>query len=57
LQTIWPDLMKGEGGADLPAALAVSDINPELLSPGRHRLVEDLIQEIQSGFIDTGVAP
>ena len=57
LQTIWPDLMKGEGGADLPAGLAVSDINPELLSPGRQRLVEELIQELQSGFIDTGVAP
>jgi hypothetical protein len=57
LHTIWPDLMKGAGGVDLPAALAVSDINPELLSPGRQRLVEELIQELQSGFIDTGVAP
>ena len=57
LHTIWPDLMKGAGGADLPAALAISDINPELLSPGRQRLVEELNRELQSGFIDTGVAP
>lgn len=57
LQEIWPDLMNGVGGADLPAALSVSDINPELFSPGRQHLVEDLSQELQSGFIDTGVVP
>lgn len=57
VQTIWPDLINGKGGANLPAALAVSDINPDLLSPGRQRLVEELSRELQSGFIDTGVAP
>jgi hypothetical protein len=55
LQQVWPDLMSGNGGAELSPSLVVSDINPDLLTPGRQRLVDELIQNLQAGFIDTGV--
>ena len=55
IQAIWPDLIADQGGASLPALLTVTHINPDLFSPGRQRLVDNLIVELSSGFIDTGV--
>lgn len=55
LQKAWPDLIAGQGGLYLPANVTLTDINPDLLSPGRQRLVESLISELEAGFIDTGV--
>lgn len=55
LRKAWPDLIAGQGGLYLPANMSLTDINPDLLSPGRQRLVEDLISELEAGFIDTGV--
>lgn len=56
INTIWPDLIAGQGGASLSVPLGLSYINPELLSPGRQRLVENLISDLANGYIDTGVA-
>lgn len=56
VRNAWPDLIAGQGGADYPALLTVTEINPDLFSPGRQRLVEKLIDELTAGFIDTGVA-
>jgi hypothetical protein len=55
LQAVWPALITGQGGARLPAPLTVTHINPDLFSPGRQRLVDNLISELSDGFIDTGV--
>jgi hypothetical protein len=55
LHTAWPDLIADQGGAVLPAPLTVTNINPDLFSPGRQRLVEKLVNELSAGFIDTGV--
>jgi hypothetical protein len=55
LQTVWPDLIAGHGGTSHPLHLTVTHINPDLFSPGRQRLVDNLIAELSSGFIDTGV--
>jgi hypothetical protein len=57
VRNAWPDLIAGQGGAEYPARLTVTDINPDLFSPGRQRLVEKLIDELTAGFIDTGVGP
>lgn len=54
LQQAWPDLITGQSGAVYSAPLAVTHINPDLLSPGRQRLVDKMIAEISAGFIDTG---
>jgi hypothetical protein len=55
LRTAWPDLIAEQGGGGIVAPLSVTNINPELFSPGRQRLVEKLITEMSAGFIDTGV--
>ncbi len=55
VRNAWPDLIAGQGGAEYPTLLTVTEINPDLFSPGRQRLVEKLIDELTAGFIDTGV--
>jgi hypothetical protein len=51
----WPNLIAGQGGASHAAPLTITNINPDLFSPGRQQLVEKLISELSTGFIDTGV--
>ncbi len=55
LRTMWPDLISGQEGRSLAAPLSLTHINSELFSPGRQRLVDNLISELSDGFIDTGV--
>ena len=55
LRSTWPDLIAGQGGLKVPISITLTDVNQDLLSPGRQRLVENLISELESGFIDTGV--
>lgn len=57
VRQIWPDLLEGKGGGDLPMSLAVSNLNAELFSPGRQRLTMEMIQDLSNGVIDTGVKP
>ncbi len=55
LKAMWPELLAGNGGLSLPASLTIGDINPELFSSGRQRLVEEMVESIASGVIDTGI--
>lgn len=55
VRAAWPDLIAGQGGTRWPVSLTVTDVNPDLLSPGRQRLVDNLIADLTSGFIDTGL--
>jgi len=57
IQQIWPDLVNGNGGFKLPLTLKISQVNEDLFSPGRQRLVEQIRLDLQNGFIDTGVDP
>ena len=56
LRAMWPDLIAGKGGLSQPAAITITDINPDLLSAGRQLLVEKVIAQLASGAIDTGVS-
>jgi hypothetical protein len=53
LKAMWPDLLAGKGGLSLPASLTIGDIHAELFSPGRQRLVDELLSKLQAGYIDT----
>lgn len=55
LRQLWPNLLAGNGGADLSPSIQIGDVNADLLSQGRQRLVEELMENLQGGFIDTGV--
>jgi hypothetical protein len=54
IRRAWPDLLAGQGGRELPVSLSVNYINDELLTPGRLRLLEETIANLESGYIDPG---
>jgi hypothetical protein len=51
IQSAWPQLVSGQGGLAVQSPLGLSDIDPTLLSPGRQRLVEQMLLDLQSGFV------
>jgi hypothetical protein len=57
IQTIFPDLVAGQGGKVLPTPLFLADVNPDLLSEGKLRLVQEVLDGLQNGTIGTGVTP
>jgi hypothetical protein len=54
IQNAWPGLVSGQGGVTVQSPLGLSDIDPTLLSPGRQRLVEQTLNDLQAGLISTG---
>jgi hypothetical protein len=57
IRQIWPKLIRSQGGISQDASITLADINPNFLSPGRQRLVEQTLADLSAGFIDTGVNP
>ena len=55
LKALWPNLLDGSNGSSVQAVPEIGDLNPDLLSPGRQRLVNNLLNELVEGYIDTGV--
>jgi len=51
IQAAWPQLVSGQGGLAVQSPLGLSDIDPLLLSPGKQRLVEQMLQDLQDGFV------
>ncbi len=57
VQKAWPNLMAGQGGITVQSPLGLSEIDPSILSPGRQRLVEQTLSDLQAGLVTTGVNP
>lgn len=57
IQSVWPQLLAGQGGITVQSPLGLSDIDPSLLSPGKQRLVQQVLDDLQAGRINTGAAP
>ena len=53
----WPQLLNGETGIILPLPVQLADINPNLFSPGKQRLAEEILADLQAGLIGTGDVP
>ncbi|MEA3351998.1 MAG: hypothetical protein U9Q82_15430 [Chloroflexota bacterium] len=51
----WPDFVNGVDNQSVAIPLTLTDINPNLLSPGRQRLVDQTWSRIEAGFINLGV--
>jgi hypothetical protein len=51
IQSAWPQLTSGQGGLTVQSPLGLADIDPDLLSEGKQRLVEQTLQELQAGRI------
>ncbi|MCI0549992.1 MAG: hypothetical protein L0287_03480 [Anaerolineae bacterium] len=51
IQNAWPDLINGQGELTVQSPLGLADIDPSLLSPGKQRLVEQTLSDLQAGLI------
>jgi hypothetical protein len=57
INMLLPALLDGQGGQQIQLPVALSNVNADLLSPGRQRLVEEMLDDLAAGYIDTGVDP
>jgi len=57
VKNAWPQLLEGQGGFTAQSPLGLSDIDPTLLSPGKQRVVQDTLDALQKGLINTGATP
>ncbi len=57
IQSAWTQLAGGQGGITVQSPLGLSDVDPSLLTPGKLRLVEQTLNDLQAGLISTGVSP
>jgi hypothetical protein len=57
IQNAWPPLLAGQGGVTVQSPLGLSDVDPNLLSPGKQRLVQQVLDDLQAGRIDIGSTP
>ena len=51
IQTAWPQLLSGQGGITVQSPLGLSDIDPNFLTPGKQRLVQKMLDDLQAGLI------
>lgn len=57
LQQVWPEVVAGKGGATQPAKLSVDDVNPDILGPGKMRLVKNLMDLLDAGQVLPNTVP
>jgi hypothetical protein len=57
IEKAWPDLTAGKGGQNIQSPLGLADVDSNLLSPGKQRLVEQVLDDLLAGRIATGAAP
>ena len=51
IQNAWPQLVSGQGGVTVQSPLGLSDMDPTILTPGKQRLVEKTLSDLQAGLI------
>lgn len=57
IQRAWADLITGQTGISYPSPLTLTNINANLLTPGKQRLADQMLSDLLNNFVDTGVAP
>jgi hypothetical protein len=51
IRNAWPNLLAGQGGQTIYSPLAITDVNSDLLTPGRLRLANATLNGVLSGEI------
>jgi hypothetical protein len=51
IQNAWGSLISGQGGLTVQSPLGLGDVDPSLLSPGRFLKVEQMLRDLQAGFV------
>ena len=57
IESAWTDLVAGKGGVNVFSPLILTDISSEHLPPGKEQVAQDVLAQLQSGYILTGVNP
>lgn len=57
IQNVFTDLLAGRGGQAIPTPLYLTDVNSNLLTEGKLRLAQEVLDGLQNGTIGTGVNP
>ena len=53
IQSAWPQLIAGQGGITVQSPLGLSDVDPTILTPGKQLDVQEVLDELQAGRINT----
>ncbi|NOH00796.1 MAG: hypothetical protein HND47_01845 [Chloroflexi bacterium] len=53
IQTSWPSLIAGQGGVNVQSPLGLADVDPDILTPGKLRLVQETLDGLLAGRILT----
>ena len=57
LVDLWPELMIGPVNVQVPAPIALIDMEAGLVSEGRIRLVEEMLADLEAGLISPRTTP
>jgi hypothetical protein len=57
IQNAWPQLIGGQGGITVQSPIGITDVDSDLLSPGKQRLVEQTLTDLQAGRININNVP
>ncbi len=57
LAQIWPDLVSGRAGVQVPASVRLVDVQSERVSNARLRLFDEVLADLQSGMISPVTVP
>ena len=52
IQNAWSQLVAGQGGVTVQSPLGLSDVDPNLLSPGKQKDAQDMLDKLQQGLIN-----
>jgi hypothetical protein len=53
----WPLYTTDFGNNSFSVPLQIVDVNPDLLSPGKQRLLQATLDDVLNGYIDLGISP
>lgn len=57
INSAWADLVAGKGGQNVRSPLGLADLDPSVVSPGKQRLIQQVLDDLQAGRLSTGVTP
>jgi len=52
LETLWPDVLAGQGGLSAETQVVLENVNTDTVTPGKQRLINETIQLLADGWLD-----
>lgn len=54
---LWPDLLAGTAGVQVPSAITLTDTGAGLISEGRLRMFEEMADDLEDGLVSPEIVP